>query len=141
MPGQLKESPEHNSDPAQTVLVVEDDVLIRMVIADYLRDCGYHVIEAKNADEAITILEKGDVEIDAVFSDVQMPGSMDGFALAQWVRKNHPGLDVVLTSGVARKAKDASDLCEETPFFDKPYNLADVEARLRALIAARRGKA
>lgn len=64
--------------PAQTVLVVEDEVLVRLVIADYLRECGYRVHEAANAAEAVTVLESGTVSVNIVFSDVQMPGDMDG---------------------------------------------------------------
>jgi two-component system, response regulator PdtaR len=66
--------------PAQspTVLVVEDEVLVRMVIADYLRDCGFRVLEASTADEAMRVLGTNE-RVDIVFSDVQMPGSLDGF--------------------------------------------------------------
>ena len=70
--------------------MVEDEVLIRLVIADYLRDCGYRVHEAVSAEEAILILQAPEVSIDIVFSDVEMPGEMDGFGLARWVRANKP---------------------------------------------------
>ena len=78
----------------ETILVVEDDVLIRMPIAQYLRDCGYKVIEAVNADEAMTVLLHRDKIIDIVFSDIEMPGSVDGFGLSKWIRENRPGMDV-----------------------------------------------
>ncbi|MGZ5904834.1 MAG: response regulator, partial [Reyranella sp.] len=68
-----------------TVLVVEDEILVRTVIAAYLRDCGFDVVEAGSADEAVRVLEAG-VRIDIVFSDINMPGSLDGFGLAQWLR-------------------------------------------------------
>ena len=74
------------------VLVVEDEVLIRMVIADYLRTCGYRVIEAASADEALVILQHTEFQVDVVFSDIEMPGSMDGFALSKWLRANRPGV-------------------------------------------------
>jgi CheY-like chemotaxis protein len=64
-----------------TILVVEDDIFVRLDIAEYLRDCGYRVIEAGTAAEAIDVLESN-VPIDLVFSDIQMPGEMDGFGLA-----------------------------------------------------------
>ena len=87
--------------PSTTILVVEDDVLIRMDLADYLRECGYHVIEASNADEAMAVLQSGR-EVGVALADVQMPGSMDGFGLARWVRANRPNTKVILTSGVNR---------------------------------------
>src|SRR5215475_1706767 len=102
-----------DADPAPpSVLVVEDDVLVRVVVAGYLRDCGFEVIEAGDASEAIRILEAG-IEVDVVFSDVNMPGDMDGFGLAQWVRREREHIKVILTSGVRRTAKEAGELCAD----------------------------
>lgn len=70
-------------DRQEPILVVDDEILIRHVIADYLRGGGYEVIEASDADEAVGLLRQAEIEIDVVFSDVQMPGSMDGFSLAK----------------------------------------------------------
>jgi len=67
-----------------TVLVIDDEVLIRISIAQYLRDCGYRVLEAANADEAVTILQKPDIQVDVVLCDVEMPGSMNGFGFMKW---------------------------------------------------------
>ena len=120
--------------PPPTILVVEDDVLIRSVVAGYLRDCGFDVIEANGADEAIRMLQ-AEVRIDVVFSDIQMPGSMDGFGLAQWVRRERPSLKVILTSGAARTAKEAGDLCEQGPILAKPYDHAELERHIRTLLA------
>ena len=117
-----------------TVLVVDDEVLVRMVIAAYLRDCGFDVVEAGSADEAIRVLETG-LPIDIVFSDVSMPGSLDGFGLAQWVRRERPELKVILTSGAVRTAKDASDFSAHRPIVAKPYNHAKLASQLRALLA------
>jgi DNA-binding response OmpR family regulator len=119
----------------RTVLVVEDEVLIRLVIADYLRECGYRVHEAANADEAVAVLEAPEVEVHLVFSDVIMPGSMDGFGLARWVRANHPRVDVVLTSGIDRSAEIAGTLCEAGPLVDKPYEPQGVVDRIKQLLA------
>ena len=124
--------------PSPTVLVVEDEVLIRLVIADYLRDCGYKVHEAVSGEEAIAILQAPEVSIDVVFSDVEMPGSMDGFALARWVRANKPGMQVILTSGIERSADIAATLCEAGPLMKKPYSSQDVVDRLRQLAAKAR---
>nr|WP_201752056.1 response regulator [Microvirga arsenatis] len=121
-----------------TILVVEDEVLIRFVIADYLRECGYRVHEAVNAEEAIAILESPEVAVDIVFSDVEMPGSMDGFALARWVRAHKSGIQVILTSGVERSADIAATLCEAGPLLKKPYPSQDVVDRIRQLAAKAR---
>ena len=121
--------------PPQTVLVVEDEVLIRLVIAEYLRECGYKVHEAVNADEAILILRAPEVSIDIVFSDVEMPGEMDGFGLARWVRANMPETQVILTSGAERSADIAGTLCEAGPLLEKPYPTQDVLDRIRQLAA------
>ena len=124
--------------PSPTVLVVEDEVLIRLVIADYLRDCGYKVHEAVSGEEAIAILQAPEVSIDVVFSDVEIPGSMDGFALARWVRANKPGMEIILTSGIERSADIAATLCEAGPLMKKPYSSQDVVDRLRQLAAKAR---
>jgi CheY-like chemotaxis protein len=90
--------------PPQCVLVVEDEVLVRLVIAEYLRECGFKVHEASNADEAVIVLEKPDISVDVVFSDIAMPGSMDGFGLSQWIRQHRPELGIILAGTPARRA-------------------------------------
>jgi CheY-like chemotaxis protein len=121
--------------PLQTILVVEDEVLVRLVIANYLRECGYTVYEAVNASEAIAMLQAPEISVDVVFSDVQMPGEMDGFGLARWVRANKPGVQVILTSGVERSADIAATLCEAGPLLEKPYPPQGVVDRIRQLVA------
>ena len=85
------------SKPMETILVVEDEVLVRIVIAQYLRDCGYRVIETVNADEAVAVLKLAEIVVDVIFTDIDMPGAMDGFGLASWARANCPGAEVILT--------------------------------------------
>jgi CheY-like chemotaxis protein len=120
--------------PPPSILVVEDEVLIRSVVGMYLRDCGFQVVEAGNADEAIRVLESG-LAVDIVFSDVNMPGSMDGFGLAQWLRLKRPDLRLILTSGSAWKAREAGEHREHRPFLVKPYDHAELERQIRALLA------
>jgi CheY-like chemotaxis protein len=120
--------------PAEMILVVEDEVLIRMVISEYLRECGFKVIEAANADEAIIILEQANLKIDIVFSDIEMPGSMDGFGLSRWLRHNKPELKVILAGTVTRAANAAADLCDEGPTLAKPYEPRAVVDRIRRLL-------
>jgi CheY-like chemotaxis protein len=119
----------------ETILVVVDEVLIRMVIADYLRQCGYAVIEATNADEAIVVLEHNDTRVDVVFTTVEMPASRDGFELSNWVHKHRPGLKVVLAGSLARAASSAGDLCESGPHKKKPYPTASVIAQVNQLLS------
>lgn len=134
-------SPAHSvaerRDPSETptILVVDDEVLICMVVCDYLRECGYRVVEAGNGDEAVTAL-KTDTHVDVVFTDVRMPGALDGFGLAQWVHRERPGVRVILTSGIARAAQEAGDLCEDGSLLAKPYDPREVERRIRALLAS-----
>ena len=119
----------------QTILVVEDEVLVRLVIAEYLRECGYKVHEAAHAAEALAVLQSPDVSIDVVFSDVMMPGEVDGFGLARWVRSHRPEIQVILTSGIDRSAEVAGMLCEAGPMLDKPYEPQGVVDRIKQLLA------
>jgi DNA-binding NtrC family response regulator len=128
----------NNSAPVhETILVVEDDVLVRMPIAQYLRDCGYRVIEAVNADEAMTVILHQETVVDVVFSDIEMPGSIDGFGLAKWVREHRPGLDVLLAGTVSRAVNSAKELCEQGPI-PKPYDAQVVHNHIRRLLTARK---
>jgi CheY-like chemotaxis protein len=109
-----------SESPASTRLVVDDEVLVRMTICHYLRECGYKVVEAADADEALEIL-KSEVAIDVVVSELAMRGSMNGFGLAKWIRNNKGTLKVILVGSPERAANIAADLCEEGPMLSKPY--------------------
>jgi len=87
----------------RTILVVDDEILLRLSIADEFRAHGYAVVEAANADEALSILQSGTV-IHAVFTDVRMPGSMDGIELARRIRAEWPEISVVVASGTTPHA-------------------------------------
>jgi CheY-like chemotaxis protein len=113
-----------------TVLFVEDESLLRETVTEYLEDCGYHVLEAADGDKAREILDGG-LTIDLVFSDVRMPGQMDGFALAQWIRQHRPSIPVILTSGYAGPAPPVA-LCD--CFLDKPYGPTEILQHIAALI-------
>jgi DNA-binding NtrC family response regulator len=123
-----------------TILIVDDEALIRSMLSDYLQECGFKVLESSTADEAILIIEQSDVIIDLVFSDVSMPGSMDGFGLAHWIRANRPGLSLVLASGDAKKVTSATELCKNEPFMTKPYDLSAVVAKIRETIESSRAR-
>lgn len=117
----------------RTLLVVEDDVLVRITIADYLRECGFRVIDVGLADEAVGVLNSG-VQVDLVFSDIQMPGTMNGVGLAQWIRQHRPGLSVILTSGWSDAAAEAGHLCDGGPLVTKPYDHALLGDRIKRVL-------
>jgi DNA-binding response OmpR family regulator len=131
-------SDDRSSDEGRlsTVLVLEPDILVRMIISDYLRDCGFKVVEGVTADDAVAVLESGQ-KIDIIFAEVQLSGSMDGFGLAQWVREKQPDIDMILTAGIARAAEKAGDLCDEGPL-EKPYHPQEVVRRINILLERRR---
>jgi CheY-like chemotaxis protein len=115
------------------ILIVEDELLIRMDSAEAIENAGFEVIQAGNADEAIVILTARP-DIHVVFTDIQMPGSMDGLKLARFVRDRWPPIKIVATSGVVRVSDD--DLPAGSVFLPKPYRGAQVVATLRELTAA-----
>ena len=124
----------------ETILLVEDEILTRTVIAEYLRACGYKVIEAASVNEAILVLMRPDIAVEIVFSDVEMPGSMDGFGLSHWVRANRPGLDVILAGTLTKTADMAAQLCEDGPMLEKPYEPHVAVQHIRRLLAARKNQ-
>jgi CheY-like chemotaxis protein len=115
------------------ILIVEDELLIRLNAVEMVEEAGFEVIEAASADEAIAILE-GRLDIAVVFTDIQMPGSMDGLKLAAAVRDRWPPIMIVATSG--RVQLDPGDLPEGGRFLPKPYSPAEITKILREVIAA-----
>jgi CheY-like chemotaxis protein len=134
---------DHADDPpapgtrVPVVLIVEDEALLRLALAEHLQGCGFTVLEACDAHEAIEIMEIGG-EIDVVFTDVKMPGEIDGFGLARWVRDNQPGLVVFVASGYSGKFDLARELCAGEQFFAKPYDLDVIVAKIHEHMNARR---
>ena len=119
-----------------TVLLVDDEFLIRIALSEFLQECGFKTLEATSAERAIAVLETLEIPIDVVLTDVRMPGGMNGFGLAQWIRQNRPGLPVLLVSGHAQKADAAHGLCEKQEVISKPFDFHSVGMRLRAAIEA-----
>jgi DNA-binding response OmpR family regulator len=118
------------------LLLVDREELVRAPLAEYLRECGYRVLEAVSAKEGQGILSQGLQIVDIVLADMQTLGE-EGFAFAAWVRKNKPGIRVVLAGTVAASARKAGDLCEEEPPIRKPYDHQLVLDRIRRLLAER----
>jgi len=120
-----------HADPV--ILIVEDEFLLRLDSAETIEHAGFEVIQAASADEAIAILNARP-DIHVVFTDIQMPGSMDGLKLARFVRNRWPPIKIVATPG--RVVASADDLPAGSVFLPKPYLGADVVATLRELTGA-----
>jgi CheY-like chemotaxis protein len=114
-------------------LIVEDEFLVRMLAVDIFTDSGFEAIEAANADEAIRILEsRGDIEV--IFTDINMPGSLDGVSLAYVVRRRWPSIRTIVTS--ALRMPGNRPLPEGSMFQAKPYQSSQITHAVRALTEA-----
>ena len=121
-----------NPEPI-TILLIEDEALIRMATAAMLEDAGYRVVEAMNADEALVTLGEGQ-QIDIVITDVQMPGRLDGLELVEIITEKYPHILSLVTSGRAslREARD----CGAKKFLTKPYTATAIQSAVEAVLAA-----
>jgi two-component sensor histidine kinase/DNA-binding response OmpR family regulator len=113
------------------ILIVEDEMLLRMRAVDMVEDAGYAAVEAVNADEALAILEsRGDIEL--LFTDIQMPGSMDGLKLAHAVHERWPAIKIILVSG--RLNPTDQDKPVDSLFFGKPIDVKQMIAEMQGMI-------
>ena len=120
--------------PVPAVLLLFDrDVLIRTALAEYLRRCGYTVMEVGSVREAEAVLVS-EHHVDLAFLDIG-EDSAEGFGLAQTIRKQRPHLKVMIASGVASAAAEAGDLCERGPMLAKPYDHRLLEGHIRRLLS------
>jgi DNA-binding NtrC family response regulator len=110
------------TDDPPVVLLVEDEPLVRMTAADELEEAGFQVLEAANADVAMAVLEARSNEVQVLFTDVDMPGSMDGLALAKQVHARWPHVLLLISSGYARPRPD--EIPDHGQFMPKPYHAA-----------------
>jgi CheY-like chemotaxis protein len=115
----------------RVILLVEDEELVRILGVDYLQDAGFAVIEAADVAHAIVVIDEA-ARIDLVFTDVHMPGAMDGHALAAWLEQHWPAIPVLLTSGIDRPIIGSTG--NHRRFIQKPYALKDVERHIRELL-------
>jgi two-component sensor histidine kinase/ActR/RegA family two-component response regulator len=121
------------SDQPPTVLVVEDEMVLRMRAVDIVEDAGFNAVEAVNADEALSILESRS-DISLLFSDIQMPGTMDGLKLAQAVHLRWPSIKIILVSGQVKPTDD--DKPADSRFFGKPIDVKEMISELRDMVGA-----
>lgn len=113
------------------VLVVEDEQFVRMMAVDALEDAGYATVEAQDGDSAMAVLGARD-DIELVFTDIRMPGTIDGLDLARHIREARPATPVVLTSG--HMFEGDRDIPASTPFLQKPYRAAALIGQLDRLL-------
>lgn len=129
--------PDSDCGVTATVLVVEDEVLIRLALAEHLRSCGFIVIEAANGEEAQALILAGAYP-DLIISDINMPGAVDGVALALWLRDQNVNAVVMLTSGMESSLSAAQTACTHVQdFVPKPYSFEVLTERARLLLANR----
>ncbi len=127
---------EPESVQAPSVLVVEDEVLLRLALCEHLRECGFNVIEAMNGEEAQALILAG-ANVDLVLSDIQMPGVVDGVGLALWLAEQGVTAPVLLTSGVASALEAAEQACSHVKdFVIKPYDYDLLTQQVRKLLAS-----
>ena len=115
------------------VLVVEDEAVIRAILAEELEDAGFTVVEADGADAATAVLA-GRSDIGTVVTDLRMPGSMDGLGLARWMRKHAPTVPIIITSGFATQPDVAANNPAIVRVVAKPYSCRDVAGWVAALV-------
>src|SRR5215208_2707988 len=120
----------HNTSPPK-VLVVEDEMVLRMRAVDIVEDAGFTPIQAVDADQALSILEMRS-DISLLFSDIQMPGSMDGLKLAHAVHDRWPCIKIILVSGQTELAD--TDRPADSRFFDKPLEMKQMIAELQEMV-------
>ncbi|MDX3911145.1 MAG: response regulator [Sphingobium sp.] len=118
------------------ILIVEAEIVVRTALAEYLRECGYQVLEAVSGTEARTILANPATDIDILLAAAQLPDE-SGFQLSAWARERCPSIEVLLAGSVAKAAEKAGNLCEDGPQQTLPYNHKNLLARIRRLLAAR----
>ena len=114
------------------VLLAEDEPLVRMTAADELEEAGFHVLEAANADVALAVLEARSDEVQVLFTDVHMLGSMDGMELAEHVHARWPHVRLLISSGYARPNPD--EIPDHGQFMPKPYGAATLVGHIHDLM-------
>jgi len=126
------------SGEPQRLIVIDGDVLVRHVISDYLRTCGYVVIEAATTDEATIVLDDLALGVDAALCDADAPGSQSAFQLRAWALQRRPEVQVILAGTTAAAANKAAELCEEGPQLRRPYDPQSVVEYIKRIIGSGR---
>jgi DNA-binding response OmpR family regulator len=123
---------------ARTVIVAESDIFARMILAQYLRECGYEVLEAATSDDVLAVLRSGRT-IHVLLLDAQISGGLAGFTLTRYVRENFSDTEIVLTFGIVKAAEKASEICDDGPL-ERPYHPQEIVRRISRLRQSRAQK-
>jgi CheY-like chemotaxis protein len=126
-----------NQHGSATILLVEADVIVRFGLAEYLRACGLTVIEAANGADARAVLVAGPA-VDVLMSDAQLAGDDNGFALAHWVRRHRPNVEVLLMSSLTQKSQTASAFCARYPDRKTLSDSVGLMSRIQVMLAERK---
>jgi two-component system, response regulator PdtaR len=121
-----------NNEP-RTVLLVEDEAILRMVAANILEEGGFNVLQAPDASSALRVLESKP-DVDVLFTDIQMPGPLDGVELARVVHERWPDISLLLTSGRCHLSRE--EVPDDGRFFSKPYTSQKLLDEVHSVIAA-----
>lgn len=121
------------NEPGSVVMLVEGDIVVRHPLAEYLRGCGFTVLEAASGDEARSLLQG--CSVDVVLADMTTPGG--GFALRQWIAERYPHVLVVLAGSLDKTAEQAGRMCNDGPALAKPYEHRLVLDHIRQALARR----
>jgi DNA-binding NtrC family response regulator len=124
----------NNPDKPIVVVIVEDEAMVRMAAVGAFEDAGFEVLESKNAQTAMLILAAQGGRVHALFTDVEMPGTMDGLALAKQIHLDWPLIKVTIASGHVVPRDE--EMPENSRFFKKPYDLNDIIAHIRDCASA-----
>lgn len=122
----------------EALLLVDDDVIARHVIVEYLRHCGYSVIAAASTEEAMTVLNDAGYVISAMLCALPAVGSQSGFALARWVRDHNPAIEIALAGTLDAAAEAAAEFCDQGPRLARPYDPAAIVQRVQLMRERRR---
>jgi DNA-binding NtrC family response regulator len=122
----------------ECILVVDGDILIRHAISDYLRHCGYVVIEAASTDEAETVLNDDSLAVSAVLCDAEAPGKRNAFELRAWAKEHRQDMQIALAGNIEAAAHKAAELCEQGPHLARPYDPQGVVDYIRRLLGGAR---
>jgi DNA-binding response OmpR family regulator len=118
------------------IMIVEPELPIRHSIAEYLRTCGFQVLEAVSTAEAMTLLASDELNVDIIILDASRPGTIDVFSLSQWIKTNNLKTKVLIVGSVQKMTESAARLCEDGPSAKKPYHHQQLHEEIKQLLAA-----
>jgi DNA-binding response OmpR family regulator len=139
--GMSSENAKENPAPraaADTAVVAESDILARLVLAQYLRECGYEVLEAATSEDVLALFRSGR-KIDVILLDAQISGGLAGFTLTRQIREKYPDTEIVLTFGIVKAAEKAGEICDQGPL-ERPYHPQEIVKRIKRLRRNRASK-